>query len=213
MSAGCSLGFLGMNSSRFRTRTSVVLAALTLSLLWRSPCAADTFRIDPAHSKITFKVRHFLGTVNGRFQQFSGEIELNRSQPERSTVHAAIQVRSIQTGIAKRDAHLLGSEFFDAAKYPEITFQSRRVKQTGKDSGDIIGDFAMHGVARSIALHVRFLGFTGDKSDGQTTRWQVTTEPIKRSDFALRWSNGTERVSGIAEEVSVEMEIEAAPSR
>jgi polyisoprenoid-binding protein YceI len=195
----------------FIHRVSGRLVAITL-LLSPSICVAENFRIDPARSTITFKVRQYLGTVTGRFPQFSGEIELDREQPEQSTVNATIQVRSIKTGIAKRDEHLLSPEFFNAAKYPEITFKSRRVKQTGKESGDIVGDFTMHGVTHSIALHVRFLGFSPGKAGGQTTRWRVTTDPIKRDDYGLRWSDTTEGISMIAQEVAVEMEIEAAPS-
>ncbi len=86
------------------------------------------------------------------------------------------------------------------------------MKQTGKETGDIIGDFTMHGVTRSITLHVRFLGFAPNKAGGQTTRWQVTTDPIKRDDYALRWSDTTESISMIAQNVAVEMEIEATPS-
>src|SRR6476620_9403491 len=118
-----------------RSLRRVPAALVTVAVLvWPSICAAETFRIDPARSTITFKVRQFFGTVSGRFQQFSGEIELDREQPEQSKVHATIQLRSIKTGIAKRDRHLLSPGFFDVAKYPELTFQSRRVKQTGKES-------------------------------------------------------------------------------
>ena len=198
-------------STRFIQRAG--LLAMTILLLSPTICAAESFRIDPARSTITFKVRQFLGTVQGRFQQFTGEIELDREQPERSTVSATIQVRSIKTGIAKRDEHLLSPEFFNVAKFPEISFKSRRVKQTGKETGDITGDFTMHGVTRSIVLHVRFLGFASNTAGGQTTRWKVTTEPITRDDYALRWSDATEGVSMIAQSVAVEMEIEAAPSR
>jgi polyisoprenoid-binding protein YceI len=195
----------------FIHRVRVRLLAITL-LLSPSICVAEKFRIDPARSTITFKVRQYLGTVTGRFQQFSGEIELDREQPERSTVNATIQVRSIKTGIAKRDEHLLSPDFFNAAKYPEITFKNRRVKLTGKEAGDITGDFTMHGVTRPITLHVRFLGFAANKAGGQTTRWRVTTEPIKRDDYALRWSDTTESISMIAQNVAVEIEIEATPS-
>jgi polyisoprenoid-binding protein YceI len=69
----------------------------------------------------------------------------------------------------------------------------------------------MHGVNRSITLQVHFLGFVPSKGGGQATRWRVTTAPLKRDDYALRWSDTTERVSGIAQEVAVEMEIEAGP--
>ena len=181
-------------------------AALFALLLLVVPAHAESYRFDSAKSKITFTVKHLLGTVKGSFGQFSGKIELDRDAPENSSVSATIKVKSIDTGIAKRDEHMLGPEFFDAAKFPEITFKSRSAKQTGKQAGDLVGDFTLHGVTRPITLHVSFLGFGAGE---QTTRWRVTAEPINRYDFALRWSDTTERVSMIGREVGVEMTIEA----
>ena len=78
-------------------------------------------------------------TVTGRLKEFSGTVQVDREHPEKSSVTATIQVKSIDTGNAKRDAHLCSEEFFNAAKFPEITFKSRSVKQTGPDAGDILG--------------------------------------------------------------------------
>lgn len=173
----------------------------------------ETYRIDPARSAIRFSVRHMLGTVNGSFKQFSGRIGLDRERPEQSSANATIQVRSIDSGIARRDEHMRGPDFFDIAKYPEITFQSRSVKQIGNRAGDIVGDFTMHGVTRTITLHVRFLGTGKSAAGAETTRWRVTTDRIKRDDYGLRWSNNVERISMIGRDVGVTMEIEAEPPK
>jgi polyisoprenoid-binding protein YceI len=164
--------------------------------------AAETFQIDAAHSTIAFKVRHVLGTANGRFSKFRGTIGVDRDHPEQSSVSVTIEAASIDTGIAKRDDHLRG-ELFNVAKYPEITFKSRRVKRTGENSGAITGDFTMHGVTRAITLSVQ------RNSAGETSRWRVTTAPLKRSQFGLVFSKGAETISMIADDVAVDLQIEA----
>ncbi|MCA1658602.1 MAG: YceI family protein, partial [Verrucomicrobiaceae bacterium] len=125
------------------------LVLFAVACLGATAPANDTFKIDPSHSTIAFKVRHMLGTARGSFTKFSGTIDFDREHPEQSSVTVTIQAASIDTGIAKRDDHLRG-ELFNVAKYPEITFKSRRVKQTGANSGEIAGDLTMHGVTRAI---------------------------------------------------------------
>ena len=164
----------------------------------------ETFKIDPPHSRIGFKVHQAIANVTGRFKEFGGTIALDRQHPEKSSVTATIQVKSIDTGIAKRDAHLRSEEFFNAARFPEITFKSRSVKQTGPDAGDILGDFTMHGVTRPIALHVKLLS-----KNGKQTRWQVTTEKLSRREFGTQFSKGLETVSMISDKVAVDIEIVA----
>ena len=161
----------------------------------------QTFKIDRAHSTIAFKVRHLLGTATGNFSKFSGAIVVDREHPEKSSVNVRIDASSIDTGIAKRDEHLREG-LFNVARYPEITFKSRRVTHTGTNSADIVGDLTMHGVAREITLNVQLLS-----NDG--SRWRVTTAPLRRSQFGLMFSKSAEMVSGIADEVAVDIEIAA----
>jgi polyisoprenoid-binding protein YceI len=174
--------------------------------------AAETFRIDPARSSINFKLRHMLGTAAGKFADFAGTIDLNREHPENSSVAVRIQVKSIDTGIRKRDEHLLSDEFFNVARFPEITFKSTAVKRTDAETGDINGEFTMHGVTKQIALRAKFLGAITDNS-GEITRWQITTGPLKRSDFGLVWSPTTERISMIGEEVNIAITIVAVRAK
>jgi polyisoprenoid-binding protein YceI len=166
--------------------------------------AADSYKIDAAHSRIGFKVKQAFTTVTGRFKQFDGTVQVDRERPEKSSVTATIQVKSIDTGIVKRDAHLCSEEFFNAAKFSEITFKSRSVKQTGPDAGDIYGDFTMHGVTRQITLHVKLL-----TKDDKSTRWQVTTAPLSRREFGAQFSKSLEGISMISDKVVVDIEIVA----
>ena len=192
-------------------KSARLLLALGLSLVvgGSSVRANEIFKFDSAHSTIAFKVRHILGSAKGKFTKFSGTIEIDRDHPEKSSVVATIQAASIDTAIAKRDEHLRSADFFNVQQYPEITFKSRRVKQTGPASGEVSGDLTMHGVTRAITLNVQLLGDAESAAKSPTTRWRVTTAPLKRSDFKLGWSKGVEAVSMIGDEVSVNIEIEA----
>jgi polyisoprenoid-binding protein YceI len=178
----------------------IVLCAASVDAVW----AAETCKIDPTHSRIGFKVKQAFANVTGQFREFGGTVQVDRTHPEKSSVTTTIQVKSIDTGIAKRDMHLRSEEFFDAAKFPEITFKSRTVKQTGSEEGDIVGDFTMHGVTRPITLHVKLLN-----RDNESTRWQVATAPLSRREFGVQFSKSLEGVSMISDKVAVDIEIVA----
>jgi polyisoprenoid-binding protein YceI len=180
----------------------ILVAALVLC---GTAQANETFKIDPSRSTIAFGVRHMLGTAKGKFSKFKGTIIVDRDHPEQSSVTVTIDAASIDTGIAKRDEHLR-EELFNVAKYPEITFKSRRVKQTGANTGEITGDLTMRGATRPITLNVQLL------SNAEGSRWRVTTAPLKRSQFGVAFSKSAETVSMISDEVAVEIEIEARPA-
>lgn len=177
-----------------------ILAALNSAAL-----ADEAYSFDQSHSTIAFKIHQFLGSTDGKFKTFDGKIDINREEPEKSSVIVRIDVRSIDTGIVKRDNHLRSVEFFNVDKFPEITFKSRSVKQTGPERGDIVGDLTMHGVTKPVTLHVKLLSSTNDTKQ---TRWVVTAE-LKRKDFGLMFSGGAEAVSGIGQGAEISIEIEA----
>jgi polyisoprenoid-binding protein YceI len=103
------------------------------------------------------------------------------------------------------------ADFFNVRQHPEITFKSRRVKQTGPTSGEVSGDLTMHGVTRPITLNVQLLGAPESAAVSATTRWRVTTAPLKRSDFGI--GKGAAGASMIGDDVAVEIEIEAARAK
>jgi len=190
-----------------KMRTLFVASLILPAALSSAALANETYKFDQSHSTIGFKVHQFLGTTNGRFTKFSGEIDIDREHPEKSSVVARIDVRSIDTRIQKRDDHLRSAEFFNVAKFPDITFKSRSVTRMGPQSGDILGDLTMHGVTKPITLHVKLL--TPISNEVKQTRWAVTTEPLKRRDFNLMFSQGAEAISGISQTVAINIEVEA----
>jgi len=184
----------------------IVAAAAAITVLSSVALANETYKFDQAHSTIGFSVHQFLGTTQGKFTKFDGKIEIDREHPENSSVTARIDVRSIDTGIVKRDNHLRSPEFFAIEKYPEITFKSRSVKQTSPQAGDILGDLTMHGVTKPITLHVKLLT---SSNETKQTRWSVTTDPLKRREFNLMFAQAVESMSGISQTVAINIEIAA----
>jgi polyisoprenoid-binding protein YceI len=187
-------------------RLRIVAAVAAITVLSSIALANEPYKFDQSHSTIRFSVHQFLGTTQGKFTKFDGKIDIDREHSENSSVTARIVVRSIDTGIVKRDNHLRSPEFFGIEKYPDIMFKSRSVKQTGPQEGDILGDLTMHGVTKPIALHVKLLTLP---NDSKQTRWAVTTDPLKRRDFNLMFAQATESMSGISQNVTVNIEIEA----
>ena len=187
-------------------KSRVIAAALLISACHSVLAESETYRFDQARSTIGFSVHQFLGTTHGKFKKFDGKIEVDRQHPETSSVTARIDVASIDTAIVKRDNHLKSAEFFNLEKYPEITFKSRSVKQTGPQTGDIVGDLTMHGVTKAITLHVKLVS---SPDESKQTRWSVTTDPLKRSDFKLMFAQAAETMSGISQSVAINIEIEA----
>jgi polyisoprenoid-binding protein YceI len=183
-----------------------LIAALLVTGLGPAVLANETYRFDPSGSTIGFSVHQFLGTTHGKFAKFNGKIDVDREHPENSSVTAQIDVRSIDTRIKKRDDHLRSPEFFNVEKFPQMTFKSRSVKQTGPQSGDILGDLTIHGVTRPVTLHVKLLTPLNQTSQ---TRWAVTTESITRRDFNLMFAPAAESVSGISQTVAINIEIQA----
>jgi polyisoprenoid-binding protein YceI len=184
----------------------IVAAAGAITVLSSVALANETYKFDQSPSTIGFSVHQFLGTTQGKFTKFDGQIEIDREHPENSSLTARIDVRSIDTGIVKRDNHLRSPEFFAVDKYPEITFKSSSVKQTGPQAGDVLGDLTMHGVTKPITLHVKLLT---SSNETKQTRWLVATDPLKRREFNLMFAQAAESMSGISQTVAINVEIEA----
>lgn len=107
-----------------------IIALTCFCLVSVVSAAPGTYKIDPVHSSISFKVRHFLSSVTGKFTKFDGTFTVDPDAVPQATVASTVQVASIDTANTKRDEDLKSADFFDAAKFPEITFKSQSVKRT-----------------------------------------------------------------------------------
>lgn len=178
---------------------------LLLSLILTAAAnGAEQYTLDAAHSQLTFRIHQFVSVVTGKFTDFSGTVTFDASRPEGSRVEATILVKSIDTGIAARDHHLLAADFFNAEKYPTMVFKSTSVQLIGEQAADVHGDLTMHGVTRPVVIHVDLLSSV--KSSSDTLGWKIIAH-LHRSDFGLRWNPVIEAASGISDDIDIQMRI------
>ena len=182
--------------------------ALSLSPTVASAEDTETYRIDPVHSNVGFKVKHLFTFVNGRFDDLSGTISLDSKKPENSSVDVKIETKSINTANEKRDAHLRSGDFFDVEKHPTITFKSKSVKQTGENTADVVGDLTLLGVTKEVTLKTELLGKGKGMEGGQVSGWRAQTS-IKRSDHGMTWGKLVEGTPLIGDEVEILIDVEA----
>src|SRR5882672_5250666 len=126
-----------------RLLLSLSLGALALGFFNTASAAVETYAADPAHTSIGFNIRHFFTKVPGRFTKFTATLTVDRDNLQKSSAEATIDIASVNTTEPKRDAHLQQPEFFDAAKFPAMTFKSTSWKKTGDDSFDVAGDLTI----------------------------------------------------------------------
>ena len=170
----------------------------------------STYTIDPAHSVADFKVRHLMvSNVRGEFSGVSGTVQYDPANPAQSKLEATIDVNTIQTRDAQRDAHLKSADFFDVEKFPHITFISKKVVKTGDEEYKVTGDLAIHGVTREVTLDVE--GPTPEAKDpwGNVKIGASAKTKINRKDFGLVWNVGLE-TGGVlvGEEVQIHLDLE-----
>ena len=180
--------------------------------LWSSAwaLAADSYSIDKTHSQVGFRIKHLVGKVSGRFTDFEGAILADPAKPEASSVELTIKAASIDTGNAQRDGHLRSADFFDVAKYPDITFRSSKITAAGNDRYGVAGTLTMHGIAKEITLPVSFLGRSKDPWGNDRAGFEISTT-LNRKDFGIVW-NKTLDTGGLmlGDDVEVSINIEAA---
>jgi polyisoprenoid-binding protein YceI len=192
----------------FRRRT---LAPLALAFVFSAASARaekETFVLDKYHTQIGFKVRHFVSKVGGHFGRFEGTITLDRLKPEESSVELRIEAASIDTGNPNRDKHLNSPDFFDTAKFPEITFKSTKIAAKGQDTYEVTGDLTMRGVTKPVTLTVTANGFTGDGLGGQKAGFDVGGK-LNRKDFGVSWNKVVDQGAMLSDDVDLEISVEA----
>jgi len=167
------------------------------------------WNIDPAHTHVAFAVRHLMiSTVKGRFTDIKGTVKSHDADPARGEVDIEIGVASIDTREPQRDAHLRSADFFDAERFPEITYKSRRIDGVQGDRFKLVGDLTIHGVTREVTLDVTSEGRARDPWGGERAGFTATTK-IKRGDFGLTWNQALE-TGGVlvGDEVKITLDVE-----
>ena len=186
-----------------------VLGFVVAALLFPSiTFAADTYKVDPAHTSVTFSVRHLgINSVKGRFKEFDGALVLDGDALKEAS--GTIQVKSVDTGVEKRDDHLRTSDFFDAAKYPTITFKTKRVEKGGSGQPVLIADFTMRGVTKELRLPAKMSKPTKDPWGGVRVGLEAKTK-LNRKDYGINYHEVLETgAMAVGEEVELEINAEA----
>jgi len=159
--------------------SSLVLAGTTVA-------QADSFKIDPVHSAIIFKIGHFgVGNVYGRFDTFSGTFALDQSDPSKDTVNVEIKTDSVDTNAPDRDKHIKSPDFFNAAQFSTATFKSTSVKKIDDKTYEITGDFTLRGITKPLVLNVQAIGSGPGPKGESRSGWEATAK-LKRSDFEVK---------------------------
>lgn len=175
-----------------------------------SATATGTYTIDPTHSRIGFVARHAMVTkVRGSFTEFAGSGTFDEADPANSRLELTIQANSIDTGNADRDGHLRSNDFFDMETYPEITFVSTEVAQSGPETFEVSGDLTIKGVTRPVSVEFEYTGTAVD-AFGATRLGLEGKTVVNRKDWGINWNAALE-AGGVlvGEKVTLEFEVSA----
>jgi len=191
-----------------KTVSGIILTVILFLL--PTMTAASTWRIDPEHTSIQFTVRHMMiSNVKGVFHKFNGQFEIDDKDITNTRASAVINVASIDTGIEKRDEDLRSPKFFDVAKYPSMTFASKKIVRTGANRFKVTGDLTIHGVTREVVLDMEGLETVVKDPWGNMRRGATLASMINRKDFGLTYNKLLETGGVVVgDEVKINIEVE-----
>ncbi|HWB24223.1 MAG TPA: YceI family protein [Chitinophagaceae bacterium] len=151
-----------------------------------------TYKIDPAHSEIMFKVRHLMiSNVTGSFKKFDATVESEAPDFTDAKISFEADVDSVDTNNAQRDGHLKSDDFFNAEQYPKLTFVSTGITKEGDEDYKLEGNLTIRDITKHVTLNVTYNGTTVDPW-GQTKVGFEITGKINRKEFGLKWHAATE---------------------
>jgi polyisoprenoid-binding protein YceI len=158
-----------------------------MSTLSPTVVPTGTWNVDPAHSKVGFSVKHMgIATVRGEFTEFQGTLEVGESLAT-AKASGTVKVESVDTNEPQRDAHLRSADFFDAAQFPELTFNSTSIVADGDDAFRITGDLTIHGVTKPVELRAEVQGTDTDPWGNERVGLEITGQ-LSRGDFGMTFN-------------------------
>jgi len=179
---------------------------LTVSLA--RPAWAAHYTIDPDHTTVSFKIRHLLTSVHGRFNQFEGSFDYDPDKFDTWKANATVRAASIDTNVAPRDKHLRSKDFFDVEKYPTLTFSTTGVTDVTATTAKLNGLLTIHGVEKPVVFDLQILGVAKDPWRNVRASFSATTT-INRKDFGLTWNEVLETGQFlVGDEVVLTLEVE-----
>lgn len=172
--------------------------------------SAQNWKIDTAHSDISFTVRHLVITkVRGRFTKWEGTLAVDEADLSKSHVEVSIDAASIHTNEEKRDGHLRSADFLDTEKFPKLTFKSTKVEAAAGDKLKVTGDLTIRDVTKSVVLDVEKLGKAKDPWGGTRLAFNGHVV-IQREDFGAKYNQVLE-TGGVlvGKDVDIDLELQA----
>jgi len=170
---------------------TVALSAVLLASVLTFPAAAatTTWQIDPAHTAAGFAVKHLMiSTVRGQFKGVSGTVVWDDQDVSKSTIDVAIDATTVDTSEPMRDKDLKSEKFFDVAKYPTITFKSKKIENVSAGKLKVTGDLTIHGVTKEVVLDVEGPSNTVKDPWGNTRVAASATTKVNRQDYGVKWN-------------------------
>jgi polyisoprenoid-binding protein YceI len=171
---------------------------------------SGTYVLDPAHTRIGFVARHAMVTkVRGQFNDFKGSGVVDASDFTKSTVTVTIQAASIDTRNEQRDGHLRSNDFLAMEEYPQITFTSTGIQQTGPTSVELTGELTVRGVTNTVTIPFEFEGAATDPFGNLRVGFEGSVV-INRKDYGVTWNVALE-TGGVlvSDKVTLEFEVSA----
>lgn len=171
---------------------------------------AGDWTLDVAHTRIGFVARHaMVSKVRGGFNEFDGSMHIDAANPAASSAQLTIQVASVDTRNTQRDEHLRTNEFFDAARFPRITFRSRSVTQLDDDHLEVIGDLTIKDVTKTIEIQWELTGIATDPYGSLRVGFEGSAT-LNRTDYGVNFNAALEAGGVLVSEmVTLELDVEA----
>ena len=171
---------------------------------------SSTWKIDPVHSVVEFKVRHMMiSNVKGQFTVIAGSMLLDSKDVMKSRIEASADAASINTRDVQRDAHLKSPDFLDVERYPTLSFASTRVERRSEGELAVTGDLTIHGVTREVTFDVEGPTPPGKDPWGNTRIGLSATAKINRGDFGLNWNAAVEAGGFlVGNEVTISLDVQ-----
>ncbi|MEL7120786.1 MAG: YceI family protein [Bacteroidota bacterium] len=148
--------------------------------------------IDPAHSEIQFKVKHMMvSTVTGTFNEFEGSVESTEEDFDNANIQFSADINSISTRSEQRDNHLKSDDFFNAAEFPKMQFESKTFTKKNEEEYELVGALTIRDHTKEVKLKTIYNGTAVDPY-GQTKAGFEITGKVNRKEFGLKWDAITE---------------------
>ncbi|MFM7015585.1 MAG: YceI family protein [Bacteroidota bacterium] len=191
-----------------------IILSLVGAAIGFTASAQSKWNVDPTHSNVKFSVSHMvISEVEGSFTGFDGTLDAPGADFNNATINFSVNIGTINTNSEQRDGHLKSADFFDAAKYPTMTFKSTSFKKTTGNNYQLVGNLTIKGVTKKVTFDVTYGGTVKDPYGNIKAGFKAKSS-IKRMEYGLTWSTLTEAGGMVVgDDVAILLNIELAKAK